>query len=419
MVGPTRDVYEVLGIDPSASAALAREFYWRRAGAFLEADRSGDPAARTAIEELNGALAIVMDPTLRAEYDAHHRAGEAREPAGTSTDSIRETVERRSYRRSVLVVGLVPSLAIVIWATFAQGSPLLGVIVTAVGLGLFVVGARWATSETVNGESPFRILRVRDGASADELDAAYESQVHEILLRVHDDPLVLRRLELLDEAYLCASTIIAEGDSGRTGRRLRGVDWVGCQAERAGRGFLNLVHRVLRAVLRATAAAASAVGRRLSSAVAHTVRRVRSRPVPGAVPIETAQVERRLAAAFRGVSERVANSPVAPASDAGARTPPRPQAYLVLRSSGGDRRIPIGSSPVRIGAAATCDLVLKEPGVAMEHALIWQRGDLVLIHGTDQYASCLINERPMSWATLDDGDEIRLGEATLHVEVKS
>jgi len=418
MVGPARDVYEILGIDPSASAALAREFYWQRAGQLLEADRTGDPAARIAIDELNAALAVVMDPTLRGQYDAEHRTDPSKQSSTASPKShIAETVERRSYRRSVFVMGLVPSVAVMVWIAFTAFSAWTGVTVTIVGFGLFIAGARWATSETVQGESPFRLLRVRDEASSEELDAAYERQVHEILLGVTDDPQVLRRLELLDEAYLRASALIAEGASGQTARRLRGADWVGWQAERAGRGLLHLVHRGALITLRATASASSAVGWRTRRLLGRAAGRVRRLPRHGTPQADTAQVERRLADAFRGVSERVATSSGPSASGVGAHEAPRLRAALVLPSPMGVRRIAIGTVPIRIGSAATSDVVLKEPGVALEHALVWQRGELVLIHVTDQYASCLINDRPMSWATLDDGDVIQLGEATIRVEV--
>ena len=47
-----RDIYELLGIDASASSVLAQDIYWRRVNGYLDADRAGDPEARIAFERL-------------------------------------------------------------------------------------------------------------------------------------------------------------------------------------------------------------------------------------------------------------------------------------------------------------------------------------------------------------------------------
>ena len=55
--------------------------------------------------------------------------------------------------------------------------------------------------------------------------------------------------------------------------------------------------------------------------------------------------------------------------------------------------------------------------VSPEHALIWRHQDAIVLHVTDHSAACLVNERPMTWATLEAGDEVRMGTFRMHIEV--
>ena len=52
-----------------------------------------------------------------------------------------------------------------------------------------------------------------------------------------------------------------------------------------------------------------------------------------------------------------------------------------------------------------------------EHALIWRHQDAIVLHVTDHSAACLVNERPMTWATLEAGDEVRMGTFKMRIEV--
>ncbi len=73
----TADPYEVLGVDPSATAAEVRAAYLARARAAHPDRHASDPVAQRAAEErmraVNAAWALVGDPDARAAHD--RRAG--------------------------------------------------------------------------------------------------------------------------------------------------------------------------------------------------------------------------------------------------------------------------------------------------------------------------------------------------------
>lgn len=145
-------------------------------------------------------------------------------------------------------------------------------------------------------------------------------------------------------------------------------------------------------------------------------------PLVGRAPAQPPLIdlEQRLAASLKAnaleIASRAEPSP-AEQPEAPPRTPPIP-AFLLLYASAGVRRVPIADRPLRLGTAAECDLVLpKQEGVAAEHALVWRRGDAVVLHVTDPAGECLVNGAPSSWATLEHGDELRVGPIKLGIEI--
>jgi molecular chaperone DnaJ len=73
-VTPVRDLYEILGVDRSASDEDIRKAY-RRLAREHHPDVSGDPAAEERFKEVAGAYEILSDPDKRARYDAFGDAG--------------------------------------------------------------------------------------------------------------------------------------------------------------------------------------------------------------------------------------------------------------------------------------------------------------------------------------------------------
>jgi molecular chaperone DnaJ len=69
MMAPVRDLYEILGVDRSASTDDIRRAY-RRLAREHHPDVNGDPAAEERFKEVAGAYEILSDPDKRARYDA-------------------------------------------------------------------------------------------------------------------------------------------------------------------------------------------------------------------------------------------------------------------------------------------------------------------------------------------------------------
>jgi curved DNA-binding protein CbpA len=64
-----RDYYEILGIEPSASAEEIREAYHKRAFQYHPDRHKESEEAHKKMQEINEAYAILSDPIKRREYD--------------------------------------------------------------------------------------------------------------------------------------------------------------------------------------------------------------------------------------------------------------------------------------------------------------------------------------------------------------
>lgn len=94
------------------------------------------------------------------------------------------------------------------------------------------------------------------------------------------------------------------------------------------------------------------------------------------------------------------------------------EAFLVLPDVGGARRISVPPAPILIGSADHCDVVFPaELGVAPEHAIVWLAGDEVMLRVPHPDTEVLVGEQSMSFAGLQDGDMIRLGQVQLRIAV--
>lgn len=408
---PKRDIYELLGVDPSASTILAQEVYWRRVNAYLDADRAGDPEARAAITELNDALAIILDEPRRAEYD--RQRGKPSVRPGTE---VRWDPEARARRRGMLVLLMVPLLGLAMWAASGVLGAFAGVAVGVVGLGVLLLAARWANEEMVDGVSPFRVLHLVETASVEDVDGAYQSEVNRLLLRVRHDRSALRQLEALDAAYIRALEILARGATLEAAPA-KAPSFLGRAAGRAGNVLAGAVLAASTWLVMLLRSVANRAARAMGAATRAGWSAARERGGAQApiitVPVD---VDRRLATAFRDVATRVAE-PQEAGTEAPAPPEPLVRASLVLDSMAGKRSVPVGGVPVRIGSDGACDLVLRREGVAPEHVLVWLRDDAVMLHVIQQGASCLVNGQQIGWAMLEDGDEVALGEASFKVSI--
>lgn len=102
---PEPDLYEVLGVDPSASSEEITRAYRRRARS-LHPDTSSDGGSGDRFSMLAAAYDVLRDPQRRAAYDRAHGAGPQRRPDGGYTihvqhvDGDRRSAPRERARRS-------------------------------------------------------------------------------------------------------------------------------------------------------------------------------------------------------------------------------------------------------------------------------------------------------------------------------
>ncbi|HET8943768.1 MAG TPA: VWA domain-containing protein, partial [Dehalococcoidia bacterium] len=90
--------------------------------------------------------------------------------------------------------------------------------------------------------------------------------------------------------------------------------------------------------------------------------------------------------------------------------PGEPGAWLELA----DRRFPLGDSPVTVGYTSDCMVpLLNGAGSRTERVRIWLRDGSYMLHNLSRTGSVTIAGQPVTWAVLEDGDEIRIGGQTL------
>lgn len=118
--------YEVLAVDPTASAAEIREAFRRLAREHHPDRAASSKATSRSMPEINEAYRVLGDPGRRAVYDASRRApsappveeapGPTRRPAG-----VFEAVEpARVPWRSLLFFGTLAVIAVVVIAQFTE-----------------------------------------------------------------------------------------------------------------------------------------------------------------------------------------------------------------------------------------------------------------------------------------------------------
>lgn len=92
-------------------------------------------------------------------------------------------------------------------------------------------------------------------------------------------------------------------------------------------------------------------------------------------------------------------------------------ASLVLLAPAGIRRVPVGRRPLCIGSRHECDLVVAQSDAGRyREIVIWQQQGRAFRRSTPGRVE--VNGHAWSWAELDDGDQIRLGDLTLALEIR-
>jgi VWFA-related protein len=76
--------------------------------------------------------------------------------------------------------------------------------------------------------------------------------------------------------------------------------------------------------------------------------------------------------------------------------------------------VPLGMSPVTIGFTADCKVQLPDAPVgAMERARVWWRDGSFMLHNLSRAGIISIGGKPVTWAVLEEGDEIEMGGSTV------
>ena len=108
---PERDVYQLLGVAPSADASqiatacrsLARTFH---------PDKNGSPRAHAEMQVVNAVRALLTDPASRAEYDRARVIYLARRPAA-ATPPVAAAAAGRAWARTAraMMAGLLAGVS--------------------------------------------------------------------------------------------------------------------------------------------------------------------------------------------------------------------------------------------------------------------------------------------------------------------
>jgi predicted component of type VI protein secretion system len=90
----------------------------------------------------------------------------------------------------------------------------------------------------------------------------------------------------------------------------------------------------------------------------------------------------------------------------------RALAWLTLPDG---QKVPLGTAPVTIGFTADCKVQLPDgsSGPSMERARVWWRDGSYMLHNLSRVGSLRVGGKPVTWAVLEDGDEIVIGDASL------
>ena len=80
------------------------------------------------------------------------------------------------------------------------------------------------------------------------------------------------------------------------------------------------------------------------------------------------------------------------------------------------RRIPVADQPVVIGRLSSCDIALGDPQVSRRHAEVRRDAEGFCVFDLGSTNGTAVNGTPVKERRLSDGDELRIGSATIRFE---
>jgi VWFA-related protein len=117
-----------------------------------------------------------------------------------------------------------------------------------------------------------------------------------------------------------------------------------------------------------------------------------------------------LAVDFRRASDQPTTHLFPPVA---AATAPESSAYLRLETDDGEI-YPLGDWPTTVGFTSDCSVVLPNGSTTgWERVRIWRREGRFMLHNLSRIGVVEVSGRPVTWAVLEDGDEVMIGRARL------
>ena len=80
------------------------------------------------------------------------------------------------------------------------------------------------------------------------------------------------------------------------------------------------------------------------------------------------------------------------------------------------RRIPVADRPIVIGRLSSCDIPLGDPQVSRRHAEVRRDPEGFTVFDLGSTNGTVVNGSPVRERRLADGDELRIGSATIRFE---
>jgi hypothetical protein len=115
---------------------------------------------------------------------------------------------------------------------------------------------------------------------------------------------------------------------------------------------------------------------------------------------------------FEHFRDTVGRSPSFPTIESAVHG--EPTAYLQTYSNDGPQTYPLGDWPVTVGFTTDCTLCLPEAASGdSERVRIWRREGRYMLHTLSRVGTVLVAGKPATWAILEDGDEVQIGQARL------
>ncbi len=142
----------------------------------------------------------------------------------------------------------------------------------------------------------------------------------------------------------------------------------------------------------------------------------------GSAPVtETASEEEQPDEADRhSLPKSEVSSPVGSETGAPQQTRPAKALAHLIAESGEAREIgaAIGAGAFTIGTDPTCDFVVAAPNAEETGVLarIWAQGDRFMLHVLASAPTILVSGQPVSWAVLEDGDKLEIGDDVLRFQ---